>query len=56
MLISHSLAHVLAVQKGVARDALEAPDVPLGVERYQCLAFDDVLPAAGAFCKAIERR
>lgn len=47
----HLLAHVLAVQQGVARHALETPDVPLRIERYQCLAFDDLLPTAGAFFK-----
>ena len=44
----HSLAHVLAVEHGVARFALEAPDVPLAVQRDQRLALLELLVAAGA--------
>ena len=45
------LSHILSVQEGVASYTLETPDVPLRVQRNQCLAFNDLLPTAGAFCK-----
>ncbi len=45
------LSHVLSVQEGVASNTLETPDVPLRVQRNQSLAFNDLLPTAGAFCK-----
>lgn len=49
------LAHVLAVQNGVARLALEAPDVPLAVQRDQGLALLELLVAARALVGAQRR-
>ena len=43
-------AHVLAVQQDAAGGALEAPDVPLFVQRDQRLSVGDLLVAAGATC------
>ena len=40
--------HVLAVEGRLAVGALEAPDVPVGLERDQGLAVGDALAAAGA--------
>lgn len=42
------LAHVLAVEEGVAGGALETPDVPLLIQRNQRLSVDYFLPAARA--------
>lgn len=51
--VRHSvLAHVLAVQHGVTGLALEAPDVPLAVQRDQRLALLELLVAAGALVAA----
>lgn len=36
------------MEESPARDALETPDVPLIVQGNQGLAFNDLLPAAGA--------
>lgn len=46
--IFHSLPHVLAVEHRVAAMALEAPYVPLSIQRYQSLAFPQLVSATGA--------
>lgn len=47
------LAHILAVQHGRAVLAAETPDVPLALQRHQCLALLQLVTAAGTVVRIV---